>query len=73
MALTDYEMMEPLATIHWCAADIKSLQPDWSDEKCVEVLSDIGDYLEQRSIELGWEVIEVLLRTFTVTTDEDEE
>lgn len=73
MALTQEEMMEPYATIRWVPADIKSLHPEWSDEKCADVLSDIAEYLEDRSIELGWEVIEVLLRTFTVTDgDEDE-
>lgn len=70
MAVNDL-MMEPYATIHWCPADIKSLHPDWSDEKCADVLGDIARHLEDRSIELGWEVIQTLLWDYE--KDEDEE
>jgi hypothetical protein len=54
------DMYEKIATISWCPADVKSIYPHWSDEKCVEVLDTISGYLEDRSIELGWEVLEVL-------------
>ena len=71
MALTKDEMYEPYATIHWTPADIKSLHPEWSDEKCCDVMHNIAGWLEDRSIELGWEVIETLIREYE--EDEDEE
>lgn len=48
-------------TITWEVEDIKSLRPNWSEDKCEEVLGEISGQLEDRSIELGWEVIEDLL------------
>ena len=59
--INDNPMMEKYVTISWCPADIKELRPDWSDEQCMQALAHIGGYLEDRSIELGWEVIEDLL------------
>jgi hypothetical protein len=47
--------------IVWCWEDIKSIRPKWSDEKCKQVLDRIGKYLVNRSIELGWEVMECLI------------
>lgn len=57
----DNPMMEEYVSISWCPADIKAVRPSWSDDKCMQVLADIGGALEDRSIELGWEVIESLL------------
>jgi hypothetical protein len=62
-------MMEKYVTISWCPADIKAVREEWSDEKCMEVLLDVGGWLEDRSIELGWEVLETLLLDY----DEEEE
>jgi hypothetical protein len=47
--------------IQWSIADIRSLRPDWSKDKCDEVLSDMAGIIEERSIETGWEVIESLI------------
>ena len=55
------EMHEKYVTVSWCPIDIKTIREDWSDEKCMEALADIAGMLEDRSIELGWEVIESLL------------
>lgn len=60
-------MYEKIVEISWCPQDLKSLYPHWSDEQCVEVLDTVGRYLHDRSIELGWEVLEVL------TSDYDED
>ena len=62
-------MMEKYVQISWCPADVKAINEHWSDEKCMEVLSEIGGYLEDRSIELGWDVLETLLSPYN--TDED--
>lgn len=61
MMIKDNPMMEKYVTISWCPADVKELRPDWSDDKCMEALANVGGYLEDRSIELGWEVLETLL------------
>ena len=73
MALTQDEMMKPYATIRWCPADIKSLHEEWSDEKCCEVMHNIAGWLEDRSIELGWEVIQTLLWDYEQDDEEDED
>lgn len=69
--INDNPMMEKYVSVSWCPADIKAIREDWSDEKCMEVLSDIGGLLEDRSIELGWEVIQSLLDS--LYPDEDNE
>lgn len=66
-------MMEKYAEVAWCPADIKALNEHWSDEKCQEMLFKISSYLEDRLIELGWQVMEDLLDLFTEDEEEDNE
>ena len=66
---TTNTMMIPYATIHWCPADVKSIRPEWSDDKCMEALENVGHWLEERSIELGWETLEVLLDDYAKEDD----
>lgn len=72
MAVKD-PMFRPYATIHWCPADVKNLHPEWSDDKCMDVLSSVAGWLEARSIELGWEVLEGLVSDYEYEEDEDED
>ena len=67
------DMNEAYLTIKWCPADIKSLHPDWSDEKCADVLSDIASGLEEASISAGWEAIDVLIHMNNLDDDEGED
>jgi len=57
--MSKYEPFE--LNIEWKVEDIKSLRPDWSMDKCDEVLSELAGVIEERSIETGWEVIESLI------------
>lgn len=50
------------ATVSWCADDIKSLRPDWTDEKCNEFLMDNEDDIQCAMIERGWDAIADLIR-----------
>jgi len=70
--LTDEIMNEPIVTINWCPADIV-LATGLSDERCVEILEEIEKYLHDRSIELGWEVIDVLVQDYLNEKDQEEE
>lgn len=54
-------MRQPIATISWCGLDVKQMYPEWSDEKCISALESVARYFEERSVELGWEVLEILL------------
>jgi len=51
---------EPIVTITWCALDLMN-EYGYSEEKATEVLENIASSLEDRSIELGWQVIETLI------------
>lgn len=51
---------EPIVTISWCALDLMT-EYGYSEEKATEVLENIASALEDRSIELGWQVIETLI------------
>lgn len=57
-------MRQPIATITWCGLDIKQMYPDWTDDKCIEALESVAGYLEERSIEIGWEVLGILLSDY---------
>lgn len=57
-------MREPIATITWCAADVKHIRPDWSDDKCLDALSSVGLRLEECSIDHGWSILEILLNHY---------
>jgi len=50
-------MTEAIVTIKWTAEDVKTLRPKWSDEKCADWLHDNRKVIEDRSIEMGWEVM----------------
>ena len=50
-----------LATVTWTAEDVQSLRPDWTTDKCEEFLEDNERRIQDRLIEIGWEVIETLL------------
>jgi hypothetical protein len=49
------------AMTRWAAADVKSIKPRWSLTKCEQWLSDNERHMENRLVELGWEVMESLL------------
>ena len=55
------DMPTPFATIVWSLEDIKSIRPDWSDEKVSAVAQMISRKLEERSVEEGWEILSDLL------------
>lgn len=63
-------MMEKYVVTSWCPADVKAINEHWSDEKCQEMLFKVSNYMEDRLIELGWEVLEDLLNMYD---DEDED
>jgi hypothetical protein len=52
------------ATIRWSLLDIKSIRPDWSDERVEAVAFLIRRTLEERSIEEGWSILTDLLDMF---------
>lgn len=58
---------EPIVTITWCPLDLMEAY-GYSEERATEVLENIASALEDRSIELGWQVIETL-----IPEEEDEE
>lgn len=60
---SDNIMDEPMVTIKWCPADI-SLATGLSDERCIEILEKIAKTLHDRSVELGWEVIDILVQDY---------
>ena len=53
---------EGYAEVKWRAEDVQSINGAWSLEKCEEWLQDNERHISDRLIELGWEVIDVLLR-----------
>jgi SepF-like predicted cell division protein (DUF552 family) len=48
-------------TITWQAEDVQVLMPDLTLEQAEDALQDVGGQLQDRSVEFGWDVLEVLL------------
>ena len=56
------EMLISTVTISWCPQDIIN-EYGVSEEGAIFILNDIAEILEDRSIELGWEIIRSLVDT----------
>jgi hypothetical protein len=64
--------MSIFATIKWDTADIASVRPDWDAEKVEEAAHYASRDLEDRSVEYGWETLDILLQMFEKGDKEDE-
>lgn len=53
--------MKTYAKVEWTAEDIKTLREDWTTEQAEEFLQNNQRRIQDRLVELGWEVIETLL------------
>ena len=49
------------AVIAWTAEDVKAIRKKWSLKRCEEELAKIEGRASERIIELGWEVLDVIL------------
>lgn len=49
------------AKVVWAPEDIQTLRPEWTLEKCEEWLDNNERYIQDRLVELGWDVIGTLL------------
>lgn len=49
------------AMTRWAPEDVRSLRPCWTPERCEEELQTIERHLENRLVELGFDVLDTLL------------
>jgi hypothetical protein len=49
------------ARVEWTADDLQTLREGWTAEQCEDWLAANERHIQDRLIELGWEVIECLL------------
>jgi len=49
------------AKVVWLAEDVHTIRPTWTIEKCEEALSIAEKHLRDRTIEIGWTVLDDLL------------
>jgi hypothetical protein len=50
------------AEVSWTAEDVQTLRPEMTTEQAEEALQSIEKHLRDRLVELGWEVMDDLLR-----------
>jgi hypothetical protein len=50
------------AEVSWTAEDVQTLRPEMTTEQAKEALQSIEKHLRDRLVELGWEVMDDLLR-----------
>jgi hypothetical protein len=53
--------MKFYAVVRWTPSDVQSLRPGMTDDEAAEWLADNERYVQDRLIEIGWEVLEALL------------
>lgn len=58
--MIENKLNEPYVTIQWTPQDLID-QFEFDEDKAMEALDRVSKWLERRSIELGWEVLEDLL------------
>ena len=63
--------MDNEVVIKWVWKDIQSLRPKLSQAQCIELLDEISKGLHDRSVELGWEIMETLIQMNTEEDDND--
>jgi hypothetical protein len=49
------------AKVAWTAHDVQTLRPRWTLAQCEQALADNEKYVQERLVELGWEVLDALL------------
>lgn len=54
-------MDKKFATVSWTVDDILTLRSDWTVDQAEEWLIKNQKYIQDRLVELGWEVIETLM------------
>ena len=52
---------ETYAEVAWTVEDIQALRPEMTDEQAAEWLEFNQKHIQNRLVELGWDVIEALL------------
>ena len=52
---------ETYAEVAWTVGDIQALRPEMTDEQAAEWLEFNQKHIQDRLVELGWDVIEALL------------
>ena len=58
---------EVFAEVSWNSEDVQTLRPDWSEEKCNELLAHASDNIEQAMIERGWSVLKDEIRWYEMS------
>ena len=54
-------MSDNYATASWEPGDIKTLRPDWTEDRCQRFLQENGKYITEAMVDGGWVAIEALL------------
>lgn len=49
--------MKQFAEVSWNAEDVQTLRPDWSEEKCNDMLKQEEDDIQISMIDRGWSVL----------------
>jgi len=60
-ALEKAKQAQQYAKVVWTVGDVQALQSEWSDEQAKEWLENNQKYIQERLVELGWEVMESLM------------
>ena len=55
------------AEVSWNSEDVQTLRPDWSEEKCNELLAQAEGNIQSIMIERGWSVLEDEIRWYEMS------
>lgn len=55
------------AEVSWNSEDVQKLRPNWSEEKCNELLAQAEDNIQSIMIERGWGVLKDEIRWYEMS------
>jgi hypothetical protein len=63
---------ENTISVVWSPEDIQTICPEMSDADAIEALHTIRDSFKDRTIEEGWNIMEILLEMYGYKKEEEE-
>jgi len=71
--ITNRHYKEHEIVVRWSWFDIQAMHPQWTEDQCRDALHKVDDYVHERIVELGNEVLEQVLYEMVEIEKETEE
>ena len=70
--ITNRHYKEYEIVVRWSWCDIQAMYPQWTEDQCRDALHEVDDYVHERIVELGNDVLKQLVYEIVETKWESE-